>query len=152
MSKKENSRNFARMHLKDLAVQVTALQTDKADQDVIIDNISLGGVSILTQKPLRPGEELLLTLNKNKSQLVRARIKWCDNIGQSYRCGLEFLVHSGNEKETVTDFVGTLLNMLSKEKVIKKALDLFCLNLARESKIDNFRTKIISLFKRVKAS
>ena len=152
MSKKDNSRNFARMPLKDLAVQVTALQADKADQDVIIDNISLGGVSILSPKAFISGDELLLTLNKSKAQFVRARVKWCDDMGRTYRCGLEFLVHNGNEKETVTDFVGTLLNMLSKEKVIQKALDLFCLNLARESKVDNIRAKIVSLFKRPKVS
>lgn len=126
MEERLNTRNFTRMGLRNLHVQIMAFPEDKSEKSVVINNISLGGISILSKEPLKINEKLGLSLNVAKNQTVQAIIKWESKVNDQFQYGLEFAAVNGNEVETVKDFMQTLLNMLTKEKVIAKTIELFC--------------------------
>lgn len=126
-------RNFSRMNIHDLGVEISVFNDSKNDHIALIDNICLGGIRISSETKFEKNSQILLYLNKTKRQYVHGKVKWTqfDKDINCYRYGLEFIVKNGEENKIVADFMSTLLNMLTKEKIVSKTLDLFCSSLSR---------------------
>ncbi len=146
-------RNFSRMNINDLGVEISVYNDNKNDHIALIDNICLGGIRISSETKFDKNSQILLSLNKTKRQYVHGKIKWTefDSEINRYRYGLEFVVKDGEENKIVADFMNTLLNMLTKEKVVSKALDLFCSSISRgtpDKKNQSFLGQIKKILKR----
>jgi hypothetical protein len=138
-------RNFSRMNINDLGVEIS-IYNNNDDHSALIDNICLGGIRISSETKFEENSKILLSLNKAKRHYVSGRVRWSmyDEDYKRYRYGLEFISETGEETRVIADFMATLLNMLTKEKVVSKALDLFCSSLSKSSskKTTNFMGQI----------
>lgn len=101
-----------------ISVQYKVFQLDKLEKDIqdetlglkaALQNVSMGGLQVVSSAPFRKGDILELQLEIPKTGRVRsvAKVVWCEKEGSGpeYRSGIQFIPVYEDDLKKLVDFL-----------------------------------------------
>jgi c-di-GMP-binding flagellar brake protein YcgR len=113
LTKPENKRRFPRIGVHS-PIRYQILGTPEFSNS-IADNISVGGLSFINNRFIKPATNLNLEINILSRVLnSTGRITWVSNLPHSdrYKMGVEFTNLDGREKKYISDYIDMYLERL----------------------------------------
>ncbi len=113
-----------RLHLRRVRAQIKIVEglaiLEKAFQArVLLNDFGQTGLRLFSSERLRPGQDIVIALDRPKEFYVRARVLWCFDAPRSgrvlsesnfnYRVGVEYLFSSSNEEASVKEYCQYLM-------------------------------------------
>lgn len=127
LHKATNRRVDARIDVSALNYKVAFINPNDAESDVLLHNISLGGIGIVSQDEMQISDRVHFCFDRYTNHYFSGIIKWVEKLrdGRTYKYGIQFDIGNEKDLEIINAFVTQIFIQMPKEFIIIKAIELF---------------------------
>lgn len=125
--KATNRRVDARIDVSALQYKVAFVNPQDVESDVLLHNISLGGIGIVSQDEMQISDRVHFCFDRYTNHYFSGTIKWVERLrdAKTFKYGIQFDIGSEKDLEVVNAFVTQIFIQMPKEFIIIKAIELF---------------------------
>lgn len=126
LAKMMNRRVDGRIDVSALNVRILFVDKQNKESDVLLHNISLGGIGVISTSVLSEADRVHFCFDKYSNHYFSGIIKWKENLKDGeFKYGIQFDIGSELDLEIINSFVTKIFLQMPKEFIILKAIELF---------------------------